>query len=127
MTASGLYRGLVVHQRLRPRRHRLRYRIFQLLLDLDELEALGRGLRLFGHNRPALIGLYDRDHGAGDGQPLRPYVEAQLARAGINLDGGAIRLLVKAITGEMPPPLENGAVFRLDVEGPAFVHVERVK
>jgi broad specificity phosphatase PhoE len=41
--------------------------------------------------------------------------------------GGAIRLLVKSITGEMPPPLENGAVFRLDVEGPAFVHVERLK
>jgi len=41
--------------------------------------------------------------------------------------GGAIRLLVKSITGELPPPLENGATYRLDVEGEAFVHVERVK
>jgi broad specificity phosphatase PhoE len=41
--------------------------------------------------------------------------------------GGAIRLLVQSITGELPPPLENGAIFRLDVEGPEFVHVERVK
>jgi broad specificity phosphatase PhoE len=41
--------------------------------------------------------------------------------------GGAIRLLIKSITGEMPPPLENGAIFRLDVEGEEFVHVERVK
>jgi broad specificity phosphatase PhoE len=41
--------------------------------------------------------------------------------------GGAIRLLVKSITGEMPPPLENGATFRLDLLGGDFVHVERVK
>jgi broad specificity phosphatase PhoE len=41
--------------------------------------------------------------------------------------GGAIRLLVKSITGEMPPPLENGATFRLDLLGDDFVHVERVK
>jgi probable phosphoglycerate mutase len=40
--------------------------------------------------------------------------------------GGAIRLLVKSITGQLPPPLENGAIFRLDVEGDEFVHVERV-
>jgi broad specificity phosphatase PhoE len=41
--------------------------------------------------------------------------------------GGAIRLLIKSITGEMPPPLENGAIFRLDVEDDRFVHVERLK
>lgn len=41
--------------------------------------------------------------------------------------GGAMRLLVKSITGELPPPLENGATFRLDLEGDEFVHVERVK
>ena len=41
--------------------------------------------------------------------------------------GGAIRLLVKSITGELPPPLENGATFRLDLDGDEFVHVERVK
>ena len=41
--------------------------------------------------------------------------------------GGAMRLLVRSITGELPPPLENGAVFRLDLEGDLFVHVERVK
>jgi probable phosphoglycerate mutase len=41
--------------------------------------------------------------------------------------GGAMRLLVKSITGEMPPPLENGAVFRIDVQGSDFVHAERLK
>jgi hypothetical protein len=104
--ASGLYQGLVIHQRLRPRRHRLRYRIFQMLLDLDELDALDAGLRLFGHNRPALVGFHDRDHGPGDGRPLRAYVEGQLARAGIDLEGGPIRLLcMPRVLGQAFNPL----------------------
>ena len=93
MSASALYEGLVTHARLRPKRHRLAYRIFQMLIDLDELPRLDRGLKLFGYNRPGLLSFRDRDHGPGDGAPLRPYVEAVLARAGIALGGGAIRLL----------------------------------
>jgi hypothetical protein len=89
---SALYDGAVVHQRLAPRRHRLRYRLFQLLLDLDELPQLDRRLRLFGHNRFALFSLCDRDHLAGDPRPLRAQVEAMLGDAGIDLAGGPIRL-----------------------------------
>ncbi len=92
-TASGLYDGAVVHQRMAPKRHRLRYRLFQLLLDLDELPALGRRLRLFAHNRPALFSLHDRDHLSGDRRPLRPQVEAMLRAAGLDAGGGPIRLL----------------------------------
>lgn len=106
MTASGLYEGVVVHQRLRPRRHRLRYRIFQLLVDLDELPALGRRLRYFGHNRPALFSFLDRDHGTGEGGPLRPYVEAQLRAAGLDLKGGPIRILcMPRVLGQVFNPL----------------------
>ncbi len=93
MTASGLYRGLVVHRRLKPRRHRMVYRVFTLLLDLDELPALDRSLTLFGHNRRALLSFHDRDHGPGDGSPLKPWVVQRLAEAGIELDGGPVRLL----------------------------------
>jgi DUF1365 family protein len=90
---SGLYDGAVVHQRLAPRRHRLRYRLFQLLVDLDEAPALGRRLRLFGHNRAAVFSLHDRDHLAGEPRPLRGQVEAMLGEAGIDLGGGPIQLL----------------------------------
>ena len=93
MSISALYEGLVTHARLRPKPHRLAYRIFQMLVDLDELPALDRGLKLFGYNRPGLLSFHDRDHGPGDGAPLRPYVEAVLARTGIALGGGAIQLL----------------------------------
>jgi len=88
--ASALYVGSVMHLRLRPFRHRFRYGVFSLLLDLDELPALDRRLRVFGYNRPALLSFHDADHGPRDGSPLRPWVEAELRRAGIDLAGGAI-------------------------------------
>jgi DUF1365 family protein len=91
VSASGLYAGTVVHTRLRPIRHHLRYRVFSLLLDLDELPGLG--LRLLSHNRFNLFAFHDRDHGDGGGTALRPQVEAHLRAAGYAVDGGPIRLL----------------------------------
>ena len=91
--ASALYSGAVMHQRLRPRRHRLRYRVFSLLLDLDELDAVAARLRLFSRNWFNLFSFFDRDHGSGSAEPLRDQIEHQLAAAGIEPDGGPIRLL----------------------------------
>jgi len=93
VSVSGLYDGAVVHQRLTPRRHKLRYRLFQLFVDLDELPALDRRLRLFGHDRAAVFSLHECDHLAGDRRPLRTQIEAMLATAGIDIAGGPIRLL----------------------------------
>lgn len=90
---SALYFGQVMHKRLRPFGHRFVYRIFQLCLDLDELPQLDRRLRLFSHNRFNLFSFHNRDHGARDGSALRPWIEAQLAQAGIDLEGGPVRLL----------------------------------
>ncbi|MBE7219440.1 MAG: DUF1365 family protein [Caulobacteraceae bacterium] len=85
--------GEVRHRRRRPRVHALRYRIFMLLLDLDELPALDRRLRLFSLDRFNLFGLRPRDHGDGSATPLRAQVERRLAQAGVGFDGGPVRLL----------------------------------
>lgn len=89
---SALYPGLVTHARLKPRAHRLRYRIFMLLLDLDELDVLGGALRLFAHRRFALAGFHEADHLDGQDAPLKPRIEALLAEAGLD-HGGPIRML----------------------------------
>jgi len=92
---SALYAGTVMHQRLRPARHRLRYRMFALLLDLDELSSLDRRLRWFSLNRFNVFSLHERDYGdvrSGDGGGLRACVERQLRAAGLPV-GGAIRVL----------------------------------
>ena len=93
MTVDGaLYVGRVTHQRLKPARHRLQYRVFSLLVDIDTLPALAQRLRLFSLNRFNLFSLHERDYGASDGDSLRAHVERQLHAAGL-ASGGAIRLL----------------------------------
>lgn len=92
MFASGLYPGVVTHTRMKPRRHALRYRIFMLLLDLDELDVLDRGLRLFSLQRFNLVSFDPRRHGDGSAAPLKAQVEAQLAAANI-AHGGPVRML----------------------------------
>jgi DUF1365 family protein len=89
---SSLYGGLVTHERRRPRRHSLHYRVLQGLFDLDELPGLGRRLHLFGHNRAAPFSFHDRDHGDGSGD-LRGWVERQLAGAGVAGPWGSVQIL----------------------------------
>ena len=94
MTDGVVYFGEVMHRRLGAVRHRFTYRVFSVLLDLDRLETLGRRLKLFSYNRVNIFSFQDRDHGARDGSPLRPWVERHLSAAGLgHLRGGRIRLL----------------------------------
>ena len=91
--SSAIYEGVVTHQRLRPRWHRLRYKVFFLLLDLDEMADIDQSIGLFGYNRTAPISFFNRDHGQTVDRPLRPWAEARLRDAGLMPDGGPIRLL----------------------------------
>jgi uncharacterized protein len=91
--ASALYRGGVFHSRLRPRQHRLNYRVFWVLLDLSEINALDARLKTFSRGRFNLLSFYDRDHGDASGRLLRVQVEAKLAEVGVDIGDGAIRLL----------------------------------
>ncbi len=59
---SCLYECRVMHHRFTPKAHRFAYRIFMVALDLDELPALHRRLRLFSVNRPNLYAFRERDH-----------------------------------------------------------------
>lgn len=90
---SAIYEGHVVHQRLAPRRHHLRYALFQILFDLDHLPDLDGRLRWFSRNRLNVFSFFDRDHGDARVGPLRGYVEEVLGEAGLDIEGGAIRLL----------------------------------
>ena len=91
---SLVYHGQVVHKRLRPFQHHLAYRVFSVLLDVDDLPGLSRRLRMFGHNRWAPISVHDRDYGRRDGSSIRSWVDEKLQDFGHgNLVGGPLRLL----------------------------------
>ncbi|MDB5739152.1 MAG: hypothetical protein JWP16_192 [Alphaproteobacteria bacterium] len=98
---SAIYEGWVMHRRLTPRHHRFKYRVFSLLLDLDELPGLG--LRFFKHNRGGLFSFHDRDH--GDGKDLRAWLDGLLARQGIVADGARRVLCYPRILGYVFNPL----------------------
>ena len=60
---SALYKGDVFHKRRRPAEHVLRYRVFSMLLALDEIDLLNKKLWLFSRNRWNLFSFYDKDFG----------------------------------------------------------------
>ena len=112
--ASAIYEGWVTHRRFAPRRHAFRYRVFVLLLDLDELEELSR-LRLFRWNKPGATSFHDRDH--GDGRDLRAWLDGVLAAEGISAKGAKRVLCYPRIFGYVFNPLsvwfchhENGGI-----------------
>ena len=45
---SGIYSGRLKHSRLAPKKHEFDYRVFMLLVDLDELDEVIQSSRLFG-------------------------------------------------------------------------------
>jgi DUF1365 family protein len=91
MSASAIYTGHVAHTR--PGAHRLRYRIFMLAVDIDELPALNARLKFFSHNRVNLAALFDSDHGDKRDEPLRSAIGPKLRQAGLEWDDGRILLL----------------------------------
>ncbi|MEL6788951.1 MAG: DUF1365 family protein [Pseudomonadota bacterium] len=100
---TGIYCGTVRHFRLKPVRHKLSYKVYSLLLNLDELESAHDRLRHFSQGRFNLFSFHDRDHfpGAGDGHDvgLRQWVRTTLAGAGVDNDGAIFILCYPRVLG----------------------------
>lgn len=90
---SALYVGTLRHRRLRPSAHAFSYGVYHALFDLDELGELDRGVAGFGHNRPAVASLWDRDHLGPEELPLRIKLARWLEAQGRALPPGPVHLL----------------------------------
>lgn len=101
MGVSCLYRGQVMHHRLDPVGHRFTYSVVSLLLDLDEVAALG--MRLLSYNGMNLFSVHDRD--LGDGGDPRKWIADQLAAHGIPADGPVRIHLFPRVLGRGFTPL----------------------
>ena len=91
---SSVYECEVYHERLSPKRHRFRYRLFFLDLDLDEIPMLAKRLVPFSHNRFNLYSFRDKDH-LDLGKPdIRSNLEVWLDGQGVIIpEGVSIRLI----------------------------------
>ncbi|WP_010585741.1 DUF1365 domain-containing protein [Schlesneria paludicola] len=91
--SSCLYEGGVRHRRYAPVPHAFEYRLFLLLLDLDELTSVFRGRWLWSTNRFSLAWYRREDHLGPPVQPLADSVRDLIqTRLGFR-PGGPIRLL----------------------------------
>ncbi|MEM7302732.1 MAG: DUF1365 family protein [Pseudomonadota bacterium] len=93
MKSGALYTGFVVHRRSAPREHKLRYRVFSMLVDLDQLAETANRLRLFSLNRFNLFSLNEGDHGTGKQGSLRDQIREIAADAGVDVQTHSIEML----------------------------------
>lgn len=115
---NAIYTGHVAH--IRPGKHRLRYPVFMLTLDLDELP---QKLKLLKYNRGALFSLFDRDHAGRQNAPLKPQIETKLREAGIAWSGGRIVLLtMPRLFNYVFNPISVYFCYRRDGSIAALVH-----
>ena len=75
---SHLLHGKVRHRRSRPVDYELEHDVFYLALDLDEIDAVDRRLRLFSRGRRNVLTFRDSDHWLPAATDLRASVRAHL-------------------------------------------------
>jgi cyclopropane-fatty-acyl-phospholipid synthase len=88
----------MMHHRVAPKDHVFRYPVCFYVLDLDELPALDKRLRLFGYNSANLFSLRDSDHIGDPSLPIKDNLVAWLGERGVDLAGGRIMMLTNLRT-----------------------------
>ena len=92
-TALRLWRGHTVHQRSIPFSHRFKYGLALIDIDIDRLDDADQHCALFSVERSNLFSFDRKDHGDREKTDLRVWAEQQFEQAGVDLDGGPIRLI----------------------------------
>lgn len=89
----ALYVGEVLHRRLRPAGHSLKYGVYMLHADLDRLDELQRASRLLSVNRRNIISFHEASHGpAGEGT-LAARMRRLARERGLAWDGTSLTLI----------------------------------
>tara|TARA_B100000686_G_scaffold309292_1_gene351059 strand:+ start:3618 stop:4385 length:768 start_codon:yes stop_codon:yes gene_type:complete len=90
---SIIYNGNVIHRRFKPKEHFFKYKVFSLLIDLNELEMIEKKIKIFSYNKFNIISFFDIDHGPRDGSSLKEWIKKNLVDIGVNHDKVTIKLL----------------------------------
>jgi uncharacterized protein len=98
LSASAIYQGRLRHRRLLPVGHAFEYRIWMLLLDLDELPELFDRHPLWSARRPAPVRFRRSDYLGDPASPLAGAARDLVERRTGRRPGGPVRLLTMART-----------------------------
>ena len=89
---SKIYDGTVIHKRFKPKENYFKYRVFSLLIDLDELEKIQNQIKIFSYNKFNILSFFDIDHGPRDGSSLKKWIKKNLKTLGIEDEKIQIKL-----------------------------------
>ena len=90
---SAIYTGRVRHRRFEPAEHAFSYRVFQVYLDLAELDSVFRGRWLWSTQRSAVARFKRSDHHGDAAQPLDESIRDLVQQDTGTRPTGPIRLL----------------------------------
>ncbi len=102
---SAIYSGVLMHNRIRPKKHRFSYRVASWLVDLDELGELDKNHRWFSRNRFNLFSFYDEDYGDRTKTPLKKQIQQRLHKEGISSPDKILLLCYPRVFGYVFNPL----------------------
>lgn len=81
---AWLYHGDVMHARMSPKKHRFRYKVYSLLIDVDQLHSAGKMSSIFSIDGFNLLSFYQSDHlPKDDCISIREHVAQCLLKEGI--------------------------------------------
>lgn len=114
-----------MHHRFKPKEYGFNHKVFMFYLDLDEIDALDKDLKLFSHNRFNLYNFCDRDHLELSGKTVKENILQYLReREHLDFTPGKIMLLTNLRTlGHVFNPVSFYFFFAQDGE-PAGVLAE---
>lgn len=92
---SCIYRGAIVHDRSAPQRHRFRYKLYMLYMDLDELPKLFKGRWLWSLGRRNLYSFFRSDYLGDPTRPLSDSVRDVVAEHLGERPDGPVRMLTQ--------------------------------
>jgi len=94
---SSIYRCLVAHERIFPKKNNFRYNIFMFYLDIDKMDELSKRMNLVSYNRFNIFSFYDKDHfkqnDSHSVEPVRARLEKYLENEGMDFIPSRIMLL----------------------------------
>ena len=89
---TTIYEGPIVHKRYHQKKHKFKYNVFNLLLNIDDLSGLNKKYKLFSYNRFNLFSFHDKDHGKKDGTSVKDWIFEILVNCEIRISKDELKV-----------------------------------
>ena len=82
---SLIFEGQVIHKRYHQKKHQFLYNVFNILIDIDDLENLDKQLNIFSVNKFNIFSFYEKDHGMKNNTPIKDWITNIISKIDIDI------------------------------------------